>query len=157
MDRKVRGFSLVELLVVLVIITMVLWVGFGAFREQIRKQRLSEAAMKLTADLNYWRKKSIMEAYPYGLYIQSSSRIDVFKDTDRDCTYDSTEMVSYIELPEGTSLTIPSSSSLRTIVWTRRGIPLNGSCGFYANTLTLTAGSHQKKVIISRGGRIRIE
>ncbi len=152
-----RGFSIVELLIVLVIMIMILWVGFGAFQEQIRKQRLGEAVMKTVADLNYWRKKSMIEQFSYGLYIQNAGRIDVFKDADGDCTYDNGEMVSYIELPEGVFITVPSNSNLRTIVWTRRGIPLNGSCGFYANTLTFTAGSHEKEIIISRGGRIRIE
>ncbi len=147
-----------ELLVVLVIIIMALWVGFGAFREQIRKQRLNEAVMKLTADLNYWRKKSIIEKFPYGIHITSSEILRVFRDQNRNCTFEiASEEVSYIELPEGVQISIPSTTSLRTIVWSRRGIPLNGSCGFYANTLTLRAGSHEKKIIISRSGRIRIE
>ena len=153
-----KGFSLVELLVVMVIALIILLAGVEAFRDQISRTKVGEAATKLTADLTYWRKRSMMEAIPYGLYIVSGTVIEVFRDRNRNCRYDiGDDFVALIEMPEGVSITPLPPDNLRTILWTRRGLPLNKLCGFYANTLTLRAGSHEKRVIISRGGRIRVE
>jgi len=78
-----------------------------------------------------------------------------FIDSNRNCDIDPGEVLANITLPSG--ITVSTSNTTRTIIWTRKGVPLNNACGFYSGTINFTTLGFTKKVIISSYGRIRIE
>jgi type IV fimbrial biogenesis protein FimT len=156
MDRKVKGYSLIEILVIIAILAILAWIAVGPLRTQIMKARLHEAVNKFVADLNEMKRRSITQEDSFGIEIQNNNTSYVtFRDVDRDCTRDSGETIATVNLPGGVSISTPNAT--RTIIWTRKGVPLNGSCGFFSGTITFTALTFSKDVIIGRLGRIRID
>lgn len=155
MVGKVRGFSLIEVLVVIVILSILMWIAFGPLRNQILRSKLHEAVNTFVADLNEMKRKSLTENVSYGIEITGSNYYQTFVDNDGDCTKDTSEVLGNISLPSG--ITFSTSNTTRTILWTRKGIPLNSSCGFYSGNITFTTLGFTKTVIISRYGRIRVD
>ncbi len=156
MAGKVKGFSLIELLVIIVILSILAWIAVGPLRSQIMKARLNEAVNKFVADLNEMKRRSITQNASFGIELLATNTTYVtFEDKNKNCTNDSGEMIASIDLPGAVSFSAPSA--VRTIVWTRKGVPLNSSCGFYSATITFRAMTFEKDVVIGRLGRIRIE
>ena len=155
MAGKVKGFSLIEVLVVIVILAILMWIAVGPIRNQILRSKLHEAVNTFVADLNEMKRKSLTENASYGIDIVGSNSYHTFVDNDGDCTKDAGEIIGNVTLPSG--ITFSTSNTTSTIVWTRKGVPLNSSCGFYSGNVTFTTLGFTKTVIISRYGRIRIE
>jgi prepilin-type N-terminal cleavage/methylation domain-containing protein len=154
MVREVNGFSLIELLIVIVILSILMGLYFGPVRSQLMKSKLSESVNKLIADLNSAKRRAITEAIPYGVrVVENPPSYIIFADKNKDCKENSGELVREVKLPRGITI----SANEETIVWTRKGIPLNGTCGFYSGRIRLKAMDFSKEIVIGRMGRIRIE
>lgn len=154
MAGKVKGFSLIEVLVVIIIIAILMGIAFGPLRNQILKSKVNQAVNSLVADLNEMKRRSITENASYGVVMGVTSYI-TFIDTNGDCNLDSGEDITRVNLPSGVSMSTSNTTSL--VVWTRKGVPLNSTCGFYSGTIILNAGNYQKRVSISRYGRITVD
>lgn len=153
MVRKVKGFSIIEALVVIAVLSILMWIAVGPLRSQILKSRLHEAVNMFVADINDMKRRAITEDLFYGIHIANSNYYLTFVDSNKNCSRDSGEDITSISLPSGVSV-LPTNA---TIVWTRKGVPLNSNCSFYAGTITFRALGFTKRVVINRYGRIRIE
>jgi len=67
MVRKVRGFSLIEVLVVIIILSILMWIAVGPLRNQILRSKLHEAVNVFVADLNEMKRRSIIQESSFGI------------------------------------------------------------------------------------------
>lgn len=148
-----RGITIVELLVVIAIIAVLMGVALGPGHNLILKSRVNESVNKLVADIEETRRRSVIENNVYGVFVGDDRRsYIIFRDTNKNCSYDNNEEIETIQLPGGVAF-----SRQRTLVWDRKGAPRNSTCGFGAVTFELSGGSYSKTVEVSRLGRIKIE
>lgn len=154
MAGKVRGFSLIEVLVVIIILAILMGIAFGPLRNHILKSKVNQAVNTFIADLNEMKRRSITENTTYGIAMGVTSYI-TFVDRNGNCVNNSDEFLTRVDLPSGVRISATNTTSV--IVWTRKGVPLNTTCGFYSGTIIFNAGNYEKRVSISRYGRITID
>jgi len=65
-----RGFSLLETILVLALVSLVIYGASNAFLGHAPKQRLNKAAWEIQARLNYARHKAIFEGHPFRVSFQ---------------------------------------------------------------------------------------
>ena len=72
--RAAAGFTLVELVVVLVLVAAVVAIGASAMSRQLPGQRLREAARELAAQLRYTRAQAIASGKPQLFTLDARTR-----------------------------------------------------------------------------------
>lgn len=150
MDRKVAGFSIFELLIVMAIISILMYVGISQYTRYKAERELTRQANQLADELSWIKSQSIAKE-PYGIKVDVTA-YTIFKD-DGDCQFDDGDTIvdtkNFID-------TITANTLTR--VFDRRGYPRSDNCGLGMGNITLrnTQGS-QKVICISRYGRIKIE
>lgn len=77
MNRRLRGFTMVELLVAIVIIAVLLAVAVPSFREQLARRTLEGAANELSADLQYVRTQAVSNNAATALATTSTSQYTI--------------------------------------------------------------------------------
>ena len=157
MDRKIKGFSLIELLIIISIISTLMAFSVNWYIKYEQDRRLTETANSLVADLQWAKEHSISGDNLYGVYIDINNKnYVVFKNLDLGCSFNAqNESLRTRDLPNG--LSFDNTQSV-TFLFDRRGYPLSSSCGFGASTIILKNRNNLKKnIIVSRYGRIRVE
>lgn len=168
MDRKVkqRGFSIVELLIIMAIISIIMGIAYNWIINLVANQRLKSAADMLINDINKAKAMSVSGRYMWGIYLMpGDSCYLVFEDRDAscgitgsvasNCNYSgTTDIASRVELPPGVVVETGSS-----IVFDRKGYPRNNSCGVGPATITLrsTVTNSRRSIYITSFGRVRYE
>jgi len=158
MDRKIAGFSIIELLIVIAIISILMAVGISQYTKYKADRELMRQANMLMDEINWIKSQSISKE-PHGIVI-TVSNYTLFKDLDGDCNYSAGEEIKdengnpkVYNFESGIT-----SSTTQTIVFDRKGYPRDTNCGLGQMSITLSNNlGHKKLICISRYGRIKIE
>lgn len=129
MDRKVKGFSLGEILIVMLIISVLAYIGYREITKSVADQRLKNSAQTLVTNLERIKGNSVTGGVPWGISInsQNTSSYILFEDTNKNCKLDDNNPRTVALEQEITFQNTPS----RTIVFDRKGTlweHRNGKC-----------------------------
>ncbi len=168
MDREVkqRGFSIIELLIIIAIISIIMGVAYNWIINLVANQRLKNAADMLMNDLSKAKTMSVSGRYMWGVYLSPGENCYlIFEDRDASCNITGTvnascnysgtaDVVSRVDLPPGVVVDTGSS-----VVFDRKGYPRNDGCGVGPVTITLrsTVTGSRRSIYITSFGRIRYE
>ncbi|MCX7723663.1 MAG: hypothetical protein N2042_00255 [Thermodesulfovibrio sp.] len=150
MDRKIEGFSTLELLIIIAILSILMYVGSSQYINYKLDRELIRQANMLTNEINWIKSQSISKE-PHGLLINLSS-YTIFKDLDGDCNFSNAELFKSKDFISGITATNP-----QIIVFDRKGYPRNTTCALGMTSITLKNINNSLKIIdISRYGRVQI-
>jgi type IV fimbrial biogenesis protein FimT len=164
MDRKVKGITIMEVLVVMAIIAILASASILGLRNLVQRERLYSAMTQVANDLKEVQFRSMSSNMVWGVrFCANQSQYKIFavdpatvvggcpRDADPSCTNDSTTQ-RLVSLPPGV---LPQANYY--VLFDRRGYPLNWSCGIGAVSITLSNSYGSRTVIVDSVGRIRYE
>jgi type IV fimbrial biogenesis protein FimT len=164
MDRKVKGITIMEVLVVMAIIAILASASILGLRNLVQRERLYSAMTQVANDLKEVQFRSMSSNSTWGVrFCRNVSQYKIFavnpanvsggcpRDANPSCTNDATTQ-RLVPLPPGVS---PQADFY--VLFDRRGYPLNWSCGIGAGNITLRNSYGIRTVIVDRVGRIRYE
>jgi type IV fimbrial biogenesis protein FimT len=164
MDRKVRGITIMEVLVVMAIIAILASASILGLRTLVQRERLYSAMTQVANDLKEVQFRSMSSNMLWGVrFCANQNQYKIFavnpanvsggcpRDANTFCTNDETTQ-RLVPLPTGVS---PERGYY--VLFDRRGYPLDWSCGIGAGTITLKNSYGSRTVIVDRVGRIRYE
>ena len=164
MDRKVRGITIMEVLVVMAIIAILASASILGLRNLVQRERLYSAMTQVANDLKEVQFRSMSSNMVWGVrFCANQSQYKIFavnpanvsgvcpRDANTSCTSDATTQ-RLVQLPPGVS---PEAGFY--VLFDRRGYPLDWSCGIVAGNITLRNSYGSRTVIVDRVGRIRYE
>jgi len=164
MDRKVRGITIMEVLVVMAIIAILASASILGLRNLVQRERLYSAMTQVANDLkevqfrsmssnNLWGVRFCENQNQYKIFAVNPANVSVGcpRDANPSCTNDATTQ-RLVSLPPGVS---PQADFY--VLFDRRGYPLDWSCGIGAGNITLSNSYGRRTVIVDRVGRIRYE
>lgn len=154
MDRKIAGFSVLEILVVIAILSILAAIAVSQYAKYKRDRELTAQTNNLLNSLT-WVKSQAISKEPHGIVV-TVNNYTLFKDLDGNCNFnEGDDIVSIIDFSTGITSTTPL-----TLVFDRKGYPRNTSCalGTTEGTITLkNTNNNFKNIKINRYGRTRIE
>jgi type IV fimbrial biogenesis protein FimT len=153
MDRKIKGYNIFEILVVLVIIGILMALVIRPILVFVANQRLNQAVNMVVSDLNEAKIYSISKSSLMGITADSGANsYIIFQDNDGNCSYE--------PKPTDVKITLPSGITFRNDVFflfDRKGLPRNASCGLgMANIKLQNTFGNIKTICVDRYGRIRV-
>jgi len=164
MDRKVKGITIMEVLVVMAIIAILASASIPGLRNLVQRERLYSAMTQVANDLKEVQFRSMSSNMVWGVrFCANQSQYKIFavdpatvgggcpRDADPSCTNDATTQ-RLVSLPPGV---LPQANYY--VLFDRRGYPLNWNCGIGALSITLSNSYGSRTVIVDRVGRIRYE
>ncbi|MFZ8859394.1 MAG: pilus assembly FimT family protein [Thermocrinis sp.] len=164
MDRKVKGITIMEVLVVMAIIVILASASILGLRNLVQRERLYSAMTQVANDLKEVQFRSMSSNSLWGVrFCRNVSQYKIFavdpatvgggcpRDANPSCTSDATTQ-RLVSLPPGVS---PEADFY--VLFDRRGYPLNWSCGIGAVSITLRNSYGSRTVIVDSVGRIRYE
>ena len=155
MDRKIKGYNIFEILVVLVIIGILMALVIRPILVFVANQRLNEAVNMVVSDLNEAKIYSISKSSLMGITADSGGNsYIIFQNNDGNCSYNngSDTVVKAIVLPSG--ITFINDVFF---LFDRKGLPRNASCGLgMANIKLQNTFGNIKTICVDRYGRIRV-
>lgn len=164
MDRKVKGITIMEVLVVMAIIVILASASILGLRNLVQRERLYSAMTQVANDLKEVQFRSMSSNMVWGVrFCRNVSQYKIFavdpatvgggcpRDANPSCTSDATTQRS-VSLPPGVS---PEADFY--VLFDRRGYPLNWSCGIGAVSITLRNSYGSRTVIVDSVGSIRYE
>lgn len=158
-DALKRGFTLAELLLVMLIAAILCGIGVPAFGGLLRGHRLSTTANELLAAIHLARSEAIQRGARVDLV--PASRNDwtegwiILIDSNLDHSVNSTEKIILSAGKVATGITIQaafSGSSVQFLAFNSSGHTEPMRSG----SLLFTLGEHQRKLIINFQGRPRV-
>ncbi|MNM89957.1 hypothetical protein D3C81_1022030 [compost metagenome] len=158
---KTRGFSLVELLIVVSILTIALSFAAPSFGEFIAKQHIQTAFDSLNGAIHQARSTAALTGRPVSLVATAGDWAkgwSLFFDANNDGIRQAhEELISVHEaLPNITVL--PDTTTRRYIHYVPAGYSIQKSGAFHAGNLAICGKSSRGyKIVINRAGRIRHE
>jgi type IV fimbrial biogenesis protein FimT len=164
MDRKVKGITIMEVLVVMAIIAILASAGILGLRNLVQRERLYSAMTQVANDLKEVQFRSMSSNSVWGVrFCGGVSQYKIFavdpatvsggcpRDANPSCTNDATTQ-RLVSLPPGV---LPQADFY--VLFDRRGYPLDWSCGIGAGNITLRNSYGSRTVIVDSLGRIRYE
>jgi len=159
--RTPNGFSIIEALVALTVLSILIGIAVPSFAQLLQAQQLDSATQAMLRSLAIARHEAIKRGQPLTLATldgEWSNGWFLFQDVNANGLYDPSEMLlrSFPRLPSGTRLTgnIHVSSYIRYTP-NGRATLLNG--GYQMGTLTVCHRAHDRgnTLVINNGGRVR--
>jgi type IV fimbrial biogenesis protein FimT len=164
MDRKVKGITIMEVLVVMAIIAILASASILGLRNLVQRERLYSAMTQVANDLKEVQFRSMSSNSTWGVrFCGGVSQYKIFavdpatvgggcpRDANPSCTNDATTQ-RLVSLPPGV---LPQADFY--VLFDRRGYPLNWSCGIGAVNIILSNSYGSRTVIVDSLGRIRYE
>jgi type IV fimbrial biogenesis protein FimT len=164
MDRKVRGITIMEVLVVMAIIAILASASILGLRNLVQRERLYSAMTQVANDLKEVQFRSMSSNMTWGVrFCANQNQYKIFAvnpanvsggcptDADPSCTNDATTQ-RLVSLPPGVS---PVADFY--VLFDRRGYPLDWSCDIGAGNIILRNSYGIRTVIVDSVGRIRYE
>ncbi|MDH4611115.1 GspH/FimT family protein [Pseudomonas sp. BN102] len=157
-----RGFTLIEALVVLTLITLLISLGVPAMTDFIRSYQLSTASHALFVSFNQARQASVTRRVPVLVDNQGenwSAGWRVYADQNNNARWDEGEQVLAEVGPQPDGLIIKGNGPVRRFVrYMPTGRTSMPSGAFQAGTLVLCHANGKlavRKLVISATGRVR--
>ncbi len=164
MDRKVRGITIMEVLVVMAIIAILASASIFSLRNLVQRERLYSAMTQVANDLKEVQFRSMSSNMIWGVrFCENQSQYKIFavdpsavvggcpRDASLSCTNDATTQ-RLVSLPPGV---FPQADFY--VLFDRRGYPLDWNCGIGAVSIILRNSYGSRTVIVDSVGRIRYE
>jgi len=164
MDRKVKGITIMEVLVVMAIIAILASASILGLRNLVQRERLYSAMTQVANDLKEVQFRSMSSNNLWGVrFCANQNQYKIFavdpatvgdgcpRDANPSCTNDATTQ-RLVSLPPGVSPEVGYY-----VLFDRRGYPLNWNCGIGAGNVTLKNSYGSRTVIVNSVGRIRYE
>jgi type IV fimbrial biogenesis protein FimT len=164
MDRKVKGITIMEVLVVMAIIAILASASILGLRNLVQRERLYSAMTQVANDLKEAQFRSMSSNSTWGVrFCVNQNQYKIFAvnpanvsggcpgDANPSCTNDATTQ-RLVSLPPGV---LPQADFY--VLFDRRGYPLDWSCGILFGNITLRNSYGSRTVIVDRVGRIRYE
>lgn len=151
MDRKVKGYTVIEIVVVMTIISILAGTALIYLVRQMNEARLRDSINLVIQLLEEARRKSTTHEATFGLALQyNGTTIQKIKG-DNNCQ--NREVIATINLPPG----VVSNREV-VLLFDRMGYPRNASCGFGAERIEIKSQplDRVKSICINRYGRIRV-
>lgn len=156
MDRKVKGYNIFEILVVLVIIGILMAVVIRPILVFVANQRLNQAVNMIVSDINTAKVYSLSKSNPAGIFGDANgSTYNLFINIDNNCSFNqgTDQVIGTVTLPSGITI-----SADFFFLFDRKGYPRNASCGLGMGSIVLKNNFDVYKTIcVDRFGRVRVE
>jgi len=160
-DRKIKAYSLIELLFVIAILFILASFAYREMLVYIARERLKGATEEILGELNWIKTKSTVSSISYGLCIDTSeNKVIIFQDENKNNKYDTTidPVVRTLQvLQRYPGISVNASSSLlcpRAAVFNRFSYLANGIPG---KVILSNNFGETKEITISQLGRIRLK
>ncbi len=147
--RRAGGFTLIEIIIVMVIISVLAGIAAPSFLDYLKSRRLSGATIQLYGDLMNARQQSVTQNRWAWLRIENNHQYKIFTDSNNNKAIDVGDSFITRDLhPDYSDVTFTTAA--------------NTSFAFYPNgtggsaTLSLSGASGSKSITISSAGRIKI-
>ena len=161
--RRVKGFTLVELLVTIVIGVLLMVVAVPSFVTFQRNAQLSDAVSNFIAAINVARANAMKQGVD--AYLVPKSGTDwktgwtVYADTNCNQSYDAGTdpiILSFEALASSVSIgTTTSSLTSGYVRFNGSGYPRLKNNGFGGGTIVMSNGTRSSSIIIDPAGRVR--
>ena len=158
--RLNRGYTLIEILVVLTVIGILFSVGYVGYRDFSRRQSLAGAAKIVQGDLRKAQQNALSGIKPGGAACLGTNTLDgyYFRVTSGS-TYEigaacsgGNVVTDTVSIPENITISIPSPNP---IIFKVLGTGTNISTGDALVTLTQGATNDTQTILIGSGGDVR--
>jgi prepilin-type N-terminal cleavage/methylation domain-containing protein len=80
-DNRIKGFGLIELLIVLVILAALLSIASQNFSAYRQNTNLKEAARDISSDMSYWKQRAIAENRRYRIDFRTLTTYTIIQET----------------------------------------------------------------------------
>ena len=165
-----RGFTLIELMVTLAVVSILLTIAVPSYRELIQSNRMSTQANLLLSDLNAARSEAVKRRIPVTLCKSSTQSACatsggyeqgwiIFTDHNRDGGVDAGEMILRTQGTSGSDLTIRGKSPIQNRIsfFDSGNVSTSGSIIFCDSRIKVfnTDRAKARAIIISQPGRFR--
>lgn len=162
-----KGFSLIELMVVLSIAAILISIGVPSFQTLIQNQRMTTTVNDFLAAINLTRSEALQRGVRVDMVPADAASVDwtkgwtVFVDADSDRVLDSSEKIVYTHEPMPVGMTIDASSfgtapmyiAYRATGGNLTGTNVNNQKG---GTVKFVLDGQKRNVILNFLGRPRV-
>lgn len=167
--KRPSGFTVLELLGELLLSSVLFVVGFPAYQSLLRTNRMVAMTNEFVSMLHFTR----MEAVTRGRKVTLCKSADgqhcaaaggfeqgwlIFEDADGNARHEPSEAIlRQVRLPDYDMELKGNVTVSDAITYSPAGAAVRTSGAFQAGTLELCLAPEARRIIISRGGRIRVE
>ncbi len=144
-----NGFTLLEVMVVIVIIGIMIGIAIPNFNEYLRSRRLSGATMQMYVELMNARQQAVTQNKWVSLRLENSHQYKIFTDSNKNGVIDTGESVIDGDIhPDFADVTFTTSAGTIFAFYP------NGTAA--SKTLSLSGSAGSKNITISTAGRVKI-
>ena len=143
-----RGFTLIELIVVIMLMGIITMIALPGFQSWMAKSRLNGAARQIMSDLMNARMKAASENNRFILTVINNHQYTILDDNNNNGAANTGEIIITKDIK--TSYPDVTLSATGTFTFYPPGLAFGATC-----TVTNRAGS--KNITLSSGGRVKIQ
>jgi prepilin-type N-terminal cleavage/methylation domain-containing protein len=155
-QKKQKGFSLIEMMIVAVVVGIMATLAAGQFDKFFKQQRLKAAGRDLLSDLRLARSYAVSRRAQYGIYFdQNARRYILFKDVvnPSNYTYDvGDSVVKTVSLPGIFTLNNCTFSNTAVIYLSTGSASSSGTVDIYNSELA----KYVRADVLASTGRVRL-
>jgi type IV fimbrial biogenesis protein FimT len=171
MSSKTQGFTFIELMTAVAVLSVLVATGLPSFAGYLEKNRLKSAAETLAADMHYARSEAILRgaganvnlsfttdsgtAWCYGMTIDASCDCTVTDITDTDACVIPTAGIDVLKVVNSTDFQTDVSMTSVTFTGSTAGFSSTRNLGA-SGAVSLQATGRQIDVSLTSLGRVRV-
>ncbi len=151
-QRPQRGFSLVEVLVVITVVAILTAVAIPSYRTYMAQRRLNGATRELQTNLMAMRMQAVTENRWIAMNIDSNHQYTIFRDVNKNGVLDSVEAIAAKDFhPSYYDVTFTTGIGMVLIFYP------DGTANSGTVCISGAPGLNTKKVNVNSSGRVKLE